>query len=194
MKKVAENSRYPTTTSAGLEATPRRRRARRNSDGQHEGVAEPIAAPVRIPPGDEDTHDAEAAAKADKRTDLHCVESGTGNQHGRRRQEQAVASAIAKEAERAKQQHSRIGKCGEETVPDRIADQRSIASQFAADPFLFTVRQPWSGCWRVRQEAQQAQAQQDGGQTLHEEQPLPSPKASHAVKPQQAARNRAHEN
>ena len=121
------------------------------------------------------------------------IESGAGNQHGWRRQEQAAARAIAQEAERAEQQHSRIGKCGEEIVPDRSADQRSIASQFAADPLLFPVRQPWSRCWRVWQEAQQDQAQQDAGQALHEEQPLPSPQASHAVKPQQAARDRAHD-
>ena len=53
------------------------------------------------------------------RGDLHRIESGAGNQHGGRRQEQAVARAIAQEADRAKQQHSRIGKCGQETVTDR---------------------------------------------------------------------------
>ena len=128
------------------------------------------------------------------RGDLHRIESGAGNQHGWRRQEQTAARAISQEAQRAEQQDFRIGKCGEEIVPDRSADQRSIASQFAADPLFFAVRQPWRRCWRVWQEAQQDQAQQDGGQTLHEEQPLPSSQACHAVKAQQAARNRAHEN
>jgi len=77
----------------------KKQESRRKNDRQREGVAESIAAPVRIPPGDEDAHDAEAAAYADQRGDLRRIESGTGNQHGGCRQKQAVARAITQEAD-----------------------------------------------------------------------------------------------
>src|SRR4029453_12126191 len=77
VKKVAENSRYPTTARVGVEAAPRRRRAAAITTVSTK-ASRSRSPLLRIPPGDENAHDAEAAAKADQRTDSHRIESGAG--------------------------------------------------------------------------------------------------------------------